>query len=190
MKIVINSKNLVIATHQDSQDIRSLYDNKDLSIIRIPDHIKIKYDNYIDNDKSPTLPTDPRINWSLTENKKNAIAVIEDVAEEYRIKKLSNKPARIAGYESKVIIANRILDAKSPNINDLKLFQLESDNRNISVPKLAEIIIKKNQEFANLSAIIDGQIQLVKSKIKKDKNYQDVWNHIKKFEDGLQKLTN
>jgi len=99
MKIVINSKNLVIATHQDSQDIRSLYDNKDLSIIRIPDHIKIKYDNYIDNDKSPTLPTDPRINWSLTENKKNAIAVIEDVAEEYRIKKLSNKPARIAGYE-------------------------------------------------------------------------------------------
>ena len=42
MKIVINKENMIIATHGNNQDIKDLYDNENLEIIRIPDDVVIE----------------------------------------------------------------------------------------------------------------------------------------------------
>ena len=73
MKIVINKENMIIATHGNNQDIKDLYDNENLEIIRIPDDVVIEdLSNELTNaigESASNLPNDPRISWSLEEAK-------------------------------------------------------------------------------------------------------------------------
>jgi len=106
MKLAIKN-GLIVASHSNNQNIKELY--PDCEIIWVLDDIKLEspYQNeekttnsIADDFTTPQIDSesDPRLKWSLEENKVNALAVIEDIAEEYRAKILSNMPGRIAAY--------------------------------------------------------------------------------------------
>ena len=82
MKLAIKN-GLVVASHNNNQNIKELYPN--CEIIWIPDGVKLDKPLQKEGD-DPLIDTesDPRINWSLKDNKINAKSVIEDIAEEYR----------------------------------------------------------------------------------------------------------
>ena len=128
---------------------------------------------------------DPRLSWSLDKNKLYAKSAIEDIAEEYRSKILSNMPGRIAGYEAKAIIARRIISSETPNAEDISALQLEADSRGITVFELAELIIKRSKEFSDISIYIDGEIQKTINSIDSFKSYKAVWKSLKDFEDNI-----
>ncbi len=135
-------------------------------IIRIPDDVVIEdlSNEFIDTRESNQmlLPSDPRISWSLDKIKENATKVIPDIEEEYRTKILSKMPGKIASYDAKTIQRNK---SESPNEDDLNLLKLEADSKGITPLELAEIIIKKSQEFAEISTFIDGASNEIKKKI-------------------------
>ena len=199
MKLVIKNA-LIVATHNNNQDIEGLY--PDSEIIWIPDNVLS--DNLSHNSKKSEDQTlgdfttlqvdeesDPRLIWSLYENKLHAKSVIENIAEEYRSKILSNMPGRIAGYEAKAIIARRIVEAETPNSEDIASLQLEADNRGLDVLELAELIIKRNNEFSDISTYIDGEIQKTTNSINNSSSYKSVWKSLKNFEDNInQKILN
>ena len=152
MKLDIKN-GLIVASNSNNQNIKELY--PDCEIIWVLDDIKLEspYQNeekttnrIADDFTTPQIDSesDPRLKWSLEENKVNALAVIEDIAEEYRAKILSNMPGRIAAYETKAIIAKRIVEAEIPNSEDISSLQIEADNRGITVLDLAKLIIKKS----------------------------------------------
>ena len=193
MKLAIKN-GLIVASHSNNQNIKELY--PDCEIIWVLDDIKLespyqneeKTTNIIADDfTTPQIDSesDPRLKWSLEENKVNALAVIEDIAEEYRAKILSNMPGRIAAYETKAIIAKRIVEAEIPNSEDISSLQIEADNRGITVLDLAKLIIKKSEEFSVISAYIDGEIQKTKSDINSSKSYKTAWKALKNFEDNI-----
>lgn len=194
MKLVIKDS-LIIATHQNNQDIKDLY--PDSEIIWISDKIKLQNlsnntQEQVDISQDFLMPeieeeSDPRLKWSLDENKLNAKLVIEDIAEECRSKILSNMPGKIAGYQSKLAIANRIIENKTPDPNDIAALQLEADNRGIKVNELAQIIIKKNDEFSAITTHIDGEIQKTINSVANAKSYKTVWKLLKDFEDNINK---
>ena len=199
MKLVIKNA-LIVATHNNNQDIEGLY--PDSEIIWIPDNVLS--DNLSHNSKKSEDQTlgdfttlqvdeesDPRLIWSLDENKLHAKSVIENIAEEYRSKILSNMPGRIAGYEAKAIIARRIVEAETPNSEDIASLQLEADNRGLDVLELAELIIKRNNEFSDISTYIDGEFQKTTNSINNSSSYKSVWKSLKNFEDNInQKILN
>jgi hypothetical protein len=137
MKIVINKENMIIATHSNDQDIKDLYDNENLEIIRIPDDVVIEdLSNELTNaigESASNLPNDPRISWSLEEAKEKAKRVIPDISEECRTKIISQYPGKIASYKAKEEIAKRILESTPPDKFDVDLLKLEADSRNIKV---------------------------------------------------------
>ena len=193
MKLAIKN-GLIVASHSNNQNIKELY--PDCEIIWVLDDIKIEspYQNeekttnsIADDFTTPQIDSesDQRLKWSLEENKVNALAVIEDIAEEYRAKILSNMPGRIAAYETKAIIAKRIVEAEIPNSEDISSLQIEADNRGITVLDLAKLIIKKSEEFSVISAYIDGEIQKTKSDINSSKSYKTAWKALKNFEDNI-----
>jgi hypothetical protein len=193
MKLAIKN-GLIVASHSNNQNIKELY--PDCEIIWVLDDIKLEspYQNeekttnsIADDFTTPQIDSesDPRLKWSLEENKVNALAVIEDIAEEYRAKILSNMPGRIAAYETKAIIAKRIVEAEIPNSEDISSLQIEADNRGITVLDLAKLIIKKSEEFSVISAYIDGEIQKTKSDINSSKSYKTAWKALKNFEDNI-----
>ena len=193
MKLAIKN-GLIVASHSNNQNIKELY--PDCEIIWVLDDIKLEspYQNeekttnsIADDFTTPQIDSesDPRLKWSLEENKVNALAVIEDIAEEYRAKILSNMPGRIAAYETKAIIAKRIVEAEIPNSEDISSLQIEADNRVITVLDLAKLIIKKSEEFSVISAYIDGEIQKTKSDINSSKSYKTAWKALKNFEDNI-----
>ena len=193
MKLAIKNV-LIVASHSNNQNIKELY--PDCEIIWVLDDIKLEspYQNeekttnsIADDFTTPQIDSesDPRLKWSLEENKVNALAVIEDIAEEYRAKILSNMPGRIAAYETKAIIAKRIVEAEIPNSEDISSLQIEADNRGITVLDLAKLIIKKSEEFSVISAYIDGEIQKTKSDINSSKSYKTAWKALKNFEDNI-----
>ena len=189
MKLVIKN-NQLIATHDNNQEIQSIY--PDSEIIWVPNSVKLEIlDNISDPDSlNPLdLPKDPRLKWNLEQNRKNALLVIEDIAEEYRLKILSNMPGRIAGYEAKAIIARRILGTESPDVKDLEYLQLEADQRNIQVIELAQTITQKSEEFAKASATIDGEIKVIKVAINSSKKSENIWKSLKDFELKIKKLS-
>ena len=94
-------------------------------------------------------------------------------------------PGRIAAYETKAIIAKRIVEAEIPNSEDISSLQIEADNRGITVLDLAKLIIKKSEEFSVISAYIDGEIQKTKSDINSSKSYKTAWKALKNFEDNI-----
>ena len=159
MKLVVKDV-LVIASHDNNQDIKNLYG--DLEIVRVPDSAKLQIvtkslsmapsvnlNNFITrlSAEITDLPSDPRLNWSLEESKENALLVLEDIAEEYRVELLSSMPGKIAGYEAKARIAYRIVASDNPNKNDLDTLKLEAESRQITVLELAKTIIKRDEEF-------------------------------------------
>ena len=193
MKLAIKN-GLIVASHSNNQNIKELY--PDCEIIWVLDDIKLEspYQNeekttnsIADDFTTPQIDSesDPRLKWSLEENKVNALAVIEDIAEEYRAKILSNMPGRIAAYETKAIIAKRIVEAEIPNSEDISSLQIEADNRGITVLDLAKLIIKKSEEFSVISAYIDGEIKKTKSDINSSKSYKTAWKALKNFEDNI-----
>ena len=193
MKLAIKN-GLIVASHSNNQNIKELY--PDCEIIWVLDDIKLEspYQNeekttnsIADDFTTPQIDSesDPRLKWSLEENKVNALAVIEDIAEEYRAKILSNMPGRIAAYETKAIIAKRIVEAEIPNSEDISSLQIEADNRGITVLDLAKLIIKKSEEFSVISAYIDVEIQKTKSDINSSKSYKTAWKALKNFEDNI-----
>lgn len=195
MKLAIKN-GLIVASHSNNQNIKELYPDCEiiwvLNNIRLEDFYqneeKEKAKNKTDDDfATPQIDTefDPRLKWSLEENKVNALAVIEDIAEEYRAKILSNMPGRIAAYEAKTIIAKRIAEAEIPNSEDISSLQTEADNRGVTVLELAKLIIKKSEEFLVISAYIDGEIQKTKSDINSSKSYKTAWKALKDFEDNI-----
>jgi hypothetical protein len=195
MKLAIKN-GLIVASHSNNQNIKELYPDCEiiwvLNNIRLEDFYqneeKEKAKNKTDDDfATPQIDTefDPRLKWSLEENKVNALAVIEDIAEEYRAKILSNMPGRIAAYEAKTIIAKRIAEAEIPNSEDISSLQTEADNRGVTVLELAKLIIKKSEEFSVISAYIDGEIQKTKSDINSSKSYKTAWKALKDFEDNI-----
>ena len=189
MKIVINKENMIIATHGNNQDIKDLYDNENLEIIRIPDDVVIEdlSNEFIDTRESNQmlLPSDPRISWSLDKIKENATKVIPDIEEEYRTKILSKMPGKIDSYDTKTILARRIIESESPNEDDLNLLKLEADSKGITPLELAEIIIKKSQEFAEISTFIDGASNEIKDKIDECKSYQEAWDQLENLEKNI-----
>ncbi|MDA9231181.1 hypothetical protein N9O56_01250 [Rickettsiales bacterium] len=195
MKLAIKN-GLIVASHSNNQNIKELY--PDCEIIWVLNNIRLedfyqneekgKTENKTDDDfTTPKIDTefDPRLKWGLEENKVNALAVIEDIAEEYRAKILSNMPGRIAAYEAKAMIAKRIAEAETPNSEDISSLQIEADNRGITVLELAKLIIKKSEEFSVISAYIDGEIQKTKSDINNSKSYKTAWKALKSFEDNV-----
>jgi len=189
MKIVINKGNMIIATHSNDQDIKDLYDNENLEIIRIPDDIIIKdsSNEFINSGESSkaNLPTDPRLSWSLKEVKENSKKVIPDIEEECRAKIISSSPGRIAAYRSKEEVAKRILESTPPDKFDLELLKLEADSRNIKVTELAKIIVEKAQNFSKISTFIDGESQRIISIIDNCKSYKEAWEALKDFEQTI-----
>ena len=137
MKIVINKENMIIATHSNDKDIKDLYDNENLEIIRIPDDVVIEdLSNELTNaigESASNLPNDPRISWSLEEAKEKAKRVIPDISEECRTKIISQYPGKIASYKAKEEIAKLILESTPPDKFDVDLLKLEADSRNIKV---------------------------------------------------------
>jgi hypothetical protein len=201
MKLIIKD-GVVIATHANNQNIKDLYG--DLEIVRIPDHInltrfeklKTSYDDIIAPVNLPimpfnlpitavSLPTDPRSNWTLEESQENALLVIEDIAEEYRIEMLSSMAGKIAGYWTKEKIAARIISSDNPDQADIDNLQLEADNRRITVLELAELILKKAKDFANVSTYIDGEAQRIKIVIRDTESLEAVWELLKCFEQNI-----
>ena len=189
MKIVINKENMIIATHSNNQDIKDLYDNENLEIIRMPDDIIIKdsSNEFINSGESSkaNLPTDPRLSWSPEEIKENVRKVIPDIEEECRAKIISSSPGRIAAYRSKEEIAKRILESTPPDKSDLELLKLEADSRNIKVVDLAKIIVEKAQNFSEISTFIDGESQRVISAIDNCKSYKEAWKILEDFEQTI-----
>lgn len=195
MKLILKD-GLVIASHANNQDIKGLYG--DLEIVRVPDSAKLQITTRpptvdlnnpisISLSKPPTadLPTDPRLNWSLKEGKENALLVLEDIAEEYRVELLSSMPGKIAGYEAKAKIAYRIVASDNPNKADFDALKLEAENRQIPVLELAQTIIKRAEEFANISTYIDGEAQEIKTSIEQAESTQNIWNLLKEFEQKI-----
>jgi hypothetical protein len=195
MKLVVKD-GLVIASHANNQDIKNLYG--DLEIVRVPDSTKLQIaaqpptidlNNPIAiglfRPPSSDLLTDPRLNWSLEESKKNALLVLDDIAEEYRAKILSSMPGRIAGYEVKARVAARIIESENPNQADIDSLKLEADNRGITVLELAKIISKRSEEFAAVSIYIDGESQRIKAVIQSAENPKAVWDLLKTFEENI-----
>ena len=180
MKLVIQN-NIVIASHDNTQNIKDIYDN--CEIILVPDETQLS-----NSETSIDLPKDPRLNWTLEENKQNALAAIEYIAEELRLESLSNMPGKIASYEAKSIIANRIIESQTPDPNDISLLQLEADNRKVSVEELAKTIIQKSKDFSEISTAIDGKTQQTKSLINSSKTTEKIWTHLKSFESEIEKL--
>lgn len=180
MQLVIQN-DLVIASHNDNQSIKDFY--KNCEIIWVPDDTKLA-----EVELSIDLPKDPRLNWTLEENKQNALNAIEYIAEELRLKSLSNLPGKIASYEAKSIIAHRIIESQTPDPNDISLLQLEADNRKISVEELAKTIIQKSKDFSEISTAIDGKTQKTKSLINSSKTVEKIWTHLKSFESEIEKL--
>lgn len=189
MKLVINKENLVIATHNNEQDIKDLYDHETLAIIRVPDNIRIHEfnDNFIGEDESEivSLPVDPRIAWSLEEAKIHADKVIPDIAEECRTKLLSTKPGKIASYRAKEEVARRVLTEEIPNAIDVNLLQLEADNRDVTVKDLALMIVSRADSFNEISSFIDGESQRVKKAILDHESYEDIWLELENFEQAI-----
>jgi len=191
MKLVIKD-GMVIASHANNQDIENLYN--DLEIVRVHDDIKLQIptqsipidlNNPASAVLSTNLPSDPRLSWDLEESKKNALSVLEDIAEEYRVKILSIMPGRIAGYEAKAKIASRIIESNSPNQADMDFLKLEADSRGITVPELAAIILKRAEEFANISTYMDGESQRIKTLITNAETTKEVWDFMKIFEENI-----
>ncbi len=193
MKLIIKD-GVVIATHANNQNIKDLYGN--LEVVRVPDSAKlqvatklssINLNNFIPGLYAVTtdLPSDPRLNCSLEESKENALLVLEDIAEEYRVELLSSMPGKIAGYEAKARIAYRIVASNNPNKNDLDTLKSEAESRQITVLELAKIIIKRDEEFANISTYIDGEIQTIKTSIGDAEYSKDIWNLLKEFEQRI-----
>jgi hypothetical protein len=197
MKLIVKD-GLVIASHQNNQDIKNLYG--DLEIVRIPDSAKLQIvaqplsmaPSINSNNSLPNLstintdlPADPRLNWSMEESKANALLVLEDIAEEYRTEILSSLPGKIAGYEAKAKIASRIVASDHPNQADLDALQLEADNRGITVVELAKIILKRSEEFAAVSIYVDGESQRIKAAIQSAENSKAVWDFLKTFEENI-----
>lgn len=193
MKLVVKD-GLVIASHANNQNIKDLY--ADLEIIRVPNDIKLQTittppamnpPGMFGNFSTPqiSLPADPRLSWDLAESRKNALAVIEDIAEEYRVEILSSMPGRIAGYEAKAKIAARIIEAEIPEKSDVEIFQLEADQKKITVLELAKLIIKRSEEFANISIYIDGEALRTKTTITNAESSEVIWDALKEFEKNI-----
>jgi len=182
MQLVIQN-DLVIASHSDNQFIKNFYEN--CEIIWVPDSTKLDIDNA---ELSIDLPKDPRLNWTLEENQQNALSAIEYIAEELRIKSLSNMPGKIASYEAKATIAKRIAESRKPDPNDVSLLQLEADSRNIQVNELVQLIIQKSTKFSEISTTIDGKIQQTKLLINSSKTAEQVWTHLKNFESEIEEI--
>ena len=186
MKIVINKENMIIATHSNDQDIKDLYDNENLEIIRIPDDVVIEdlSNEFINSGESSkaNLPNDPRLSWSLKEAKENSKKVIPDIEEECRAKIISSSPGKIAAYRSKEEIAKRILESIPPDKSDLELLKAEADSRNIKVVELAKIIVEKAQNFSEISTFIDGESRRIIGIIDNCKSYKEAWKTLADFE--------
>ena len=195
MKLVIKDS-MVIASHSNNQNIKNLY-SSDLEVIRIPDNVILKTSSkspilnsnnsiFIDISLGTTdLPIDPRLDWDIEESRKNALSVIEDIAEEYRVEILTSMPGRIAGYEAKAKIASRIIEAENPDKSDIEALQLEADNKKITVFELAQLIIKRSEEFANISTYIDGEALRVKIAIEGAETTKIIWDSLKEFEQNI-----
>ena len=183
MKLIIKDDK-VIATHDNSEDVKDLYPG--CEVIWIANHIELsKGCEFVDNgdiSELVALPTDPRTGWKLAEHQKNAIDVIEDIAEEYRVKSLSMMPGRIASYQAKAVLARKIISTKDPDPQDISYFELEASNRKITVLELAKIIVKKATEFTDISTYIDGEIVKTKAAIRKSKSDKNIWKLLKDFE--------
>ncbi len=194
MKLVVKD-GLVIAAHENNQNIKNLY--PDLEIIRISNDLKLQLLSNIPPAvsiinmpgvmlNSPTpLPQDPRLKWNLEESRKNGLTVIEDIAEEYRVEILSSMPGRIAGYEAKAKIASRIIESATPDKSDIEALQLEADNKKITVLELAQLIIKRSEEFANISTYIDGEALRIKIIIEGAETTKIIWDSLKEFEQNI-----
>ena len=186
MKIVINKENMIIATHGNNQDIKDLYDNENLEIIRIPDDVVIEdlSNEFINSGESSkaNLPNDPRLSWSLKEAKENSKKVIPDIEEECRAKIISSSPGKIAAYRSKEEIAKRILESTPSDKSDLELLKAEADSRNIKVVELAKIIVEKAQNFSEISTFIDGESHRIIGIIDNCKSYKEAWKALADFE--------
>ena len=189
MKIVINKESMIIATHGNDQDIKDLYNNENLEIIRIPDDVIIKdsSNEFINSSESSkaNLPTDPRLSWSLEEVKENSKKVIPNIEEECRAKIISSSPGRIAAYRSKEEIAKRILESIPPDKSDLELLKSEADSKNIKVAELAKIIMEKAQNFSEVSTFIDGESHRIVGIIDNCKSYKEAWKALKDFEQTI-----
>lgn len=180
MKLVIKD-NIVIASHNDDQNIKNVYDN--CEIIWVPDETILA-----DTESSIELPKDPRVNWTLEENQENALTAIEYISEELRLESLSKMPGKIASYEVKSVIANRIIESETADPEDVSLLQLEADARNMSVEDLAKIIVQRSKDFSEISTSIDGKTQQTKSLINDSQTMEEVWGHLKDFESGIKEL--
>lgn len=193
MKLIIKNGQ-VIAVHANNQNVKEFYE--DSEIIRVPDSTKLETAikaptaninvSGVINVPSVDLPEDPRLKWNLQENKENALAVIEDIAEEYRSEILTSMPGRIAGYEAKAKIADRIIFAENnPDQNDVDALKPEADTRGITVLELAKLIIKRSENFANISIYIDGEALRIKTIITNAESSEVIWNALKEFEQNI-----
>jgi len=181
MQLVIKD-GVVIATHADHQKIEGLYG--DAEIIHVPDGIILEVPEPAigEGEESisfaPTLPADPRLKWSLDQNRAAALETIEDQSEAYRERFVTAKAGRIASYRAKARIAERIRAAEQADEIDVQALTLEAEARGLSVEELARLILDRARRFESLAALIDGLAAQAKAAVRAADSPRVVWSTV------------
>ena len=172
-------------SHDNQQNIGGLYG--DAEVIQVPDNTVLEAPapeaaagaDFIT--LAPAMPLDPRLKWSLDEDRAAALETIADQAEEYRERFVTGKAGRIAGYRAKARVAERIQAATKPDAADVQALAVEAEARGLTVQQLADIILDRARRFESMAGLIDGLKARAKTAVRFAGSPNDVWRAVEEL---------